>query len=174
MEFHHAKVREVSIVLPYRFKRIGVNLKDSIAFDLSDTSTCGKNPFLIEINLRGRDVTIVEGNGLFPLRKHSWKLAITFRIGHLNLHHFHFLSAPEFPFSCPLVSCGPSPFLEGMEQGEKSFLLSLCIESRPKGIFESANYSIPGLDPEDHRGLKRVKIEKVAVKFHGYKRARVP
>jgi hypothetical protein len=60
-----------------------------------------------------------------------------------------------------------------VKEGEKISPLSLCIESRSEGIFESAKQTILILDPENHRRLERIEIEKPSVDFHGYKRVRV-
>jgi hypothetical protein len=100
------------------------------------------------------------------LRENSGKLGIMIRIYNLDLHHFHFVSAPEFFLSGPLVSCRPSPFLEEVEQGEKISSLSLDIKSRSEGIFESAKPSILILDPKNHRRLQGIKIKKPTSEFH--------
>jgi hypothetical protein len=143
-----------------------VNLKDSASLGLNDTSACRENPLFIKIGLRRRDVTIVEGDALFPLGENAGKLGITLRISRLDLHHFYFISAPEFPLSGPPVGCSPSPFLESIEQGEKIPSLPLCIKSRPERFFESMEQAILTLDPKDHRRLQGIEIEKPSLNFH--------
>src|SRR5208337_4663542 len=96
------EVRKVFVVQPYRFGWIRVNFKDSISLGLNKTSACRKDFFLIEISLRQGDVTIVEGNLLFPWRENSGELSIMLRIDDLDLHHLHFIAAPELLLSVPL------------------------------------------------------------------------
>ena len=64
------------------------------------------------------------------------------RIADLDLHHFHFLTAPELLLSVPLVSRRPLIFLERAEEKEKIAFSPLRIESRPEGIFESAEPTV--------------------------------
>jgi hypothetical protein len=143
-----------------------MNLKDSIPFDLSDTSTCWKEPFSIKIGLRQRDVTIIESNFSFPSRENSGKSSIMLRIPRLDLHYLHFVSAPEFLLFGPLVPYRKPFFLERVKQCEKISPFSFRIESRPKGFFKSAKTSVLIFDPEDHGGLQRIEIEKPSSKFH--------
>jgi hypothetical protein len=89
------------------------------------------------------------------------------RIHYLDLHHFHFVPAPEFLLSGPPVACGPSSFLKRVEQGEKISPLPLGIESRSERIFESVRQTILILDPENHRRLQRIEIEKPSLDLHG-------
>jgi hypothetical protein len=112
-----------------------MNFKDSISFDLNNTSACWKKFSLIKISLGQRDVTIVEGHFLFPLRENSGKLGIMLRIDNLDLHHFNFITTPEIFLPVPLVSYYPPPFLKRMEEIEKIAFLSLGIESRSERIF---------------------------------------
>jgi hypothetical protein len=145
-----------------------MNFKDSISFDLNQTSACRKDFFLIKICLRQRDVTIVEGHLLFPWRENSGEVGIMLRIDDLDLHHFHFITTPEILLSGPLVSCCPLASLERMKEIEKIAFLPLCIESRPERIFESAEPPILSLDPQDHRGLQRIEIEESSLNLHGF------
>jgi hypothetical protein len=147
MKLHHSKVREISIIRPYGFGWIRMNLENSPSLYFSDTSACRKESFFIKVDLGQRDITIVESNALFPPRENFGELGIMLRISYLNLHHFHFVTAPELSLTRPLVPCGPSLFLKKVEESEKIFFLSLCVESRPEGIFQSAKPSILFLDP---------------------------
>jgi hypothetical protein len=70
-----------------------------------------------------------------------------FRIDDFDLHHFHFLPAPELLLSDPLVACCPLASLEKAEEIEKIAFLTLCIETRSERIFQSAKPSILALDP---------------------------
>src|SRR4030042_612921 len=144
---HDPKVRNLFIVHPHRLGWIRTNFENSISFSLNNTSACRKYFFPIKIGLWQRDITVVEGNPLFPLRENSGKLSIMLRIENLNLHHFNFIPTPELLLSGPLVSCCPPCFLERVEEIQKIAFLSLSIESRPERIFESAKPSVLALDP---------------------------
>jgi hypothetical protein len=145
-----------------------MNFKDSISFNLNKASACWKNFLLVKISLGQRDVTIVEGHFLFPRRENSGKLGIMLRIDNLDLDHFHFLTAPELLLSGPLAACRPPASLKSVEEIEKITLLSLCIESRPERIFQSTKPPILFLDPQDHRGFQRIKIEEASFEFHRF------
>jgi hypothetical protein len=123
---------------------------------------------LIKISLRQRDVTIVEGDLFLPRRENSGESGIMLRIDDFDLHHFHFLAAPELLLSVPLVSCCPPPFLERVKEIEKIAFSPLRTESRPKRIFESAEPPIFFLDPQDHRGLQRIEIEETPLDLHRF------
>jgi hypothetical protein len=90
------------------------------------------------------------------------------RIDDLDLHHFHFITAPELLLSGPLIPRRPPLFLERVEEIEKIAFSPLCIESRPERIFESAEPPVFFLDPQDHRRSQRIKIEEPSVDFHGF------
>jgi hypothetical protein len=143
-----------------------MNFKDSIPLNLSHTPARRKNLFLIKVSLRQRDVTIVEGDLLFPGRENSGEMGIMFRIGDLDLHHFHFLTAPELLLSVPLISCCSPLFLESTEEIEKIGFSPPCIESGPERIFEPAEPPVLFLDPQDHRGVQRIKIEQPPLDLH--------
>jgi len=168
VKFHHSKIRKTSVLHPHRLGWIRMNLKDPISFGLNDASACRKNSSLIEIELRRRDVTVVEGDALFPLRKDLRELSIMVRIFHLDLHHLHFFPTPEFLLSDPPICYRPTPFLERVEKGEEVSFLSLCIEPRSVWIFESAEQAVLILDPEDHRRLQGIEIEKPSPDFHKF------
>jgi hypothetical protein len=166
-KFHDPKVRNVFTAYPHRLGWIRVNFKDSISFNLNKTSACRKDFFLIKIRLGQRDVTIVEGHFFFPRRETSGKLGILLRIDNLDLDHFQFFTAPELLLSGPLAACRPLASLEKVEEIEKIAFLSLCIEARPERIFQSMKPPILFLDPQDHRGLQRIKIEEPSFDLHG-------
>jgi hypothetical protein len=149
-KFHDPKVRNVFSAYPYRLGWIRVNFKDSIFLNLNKASACWENFLLVKISLGQKDVTIVEGNFLFPWRESSGKLGIMLRIDNLDLEHFHFITTPELLLSGPLAACCPLAFLERVEEIEKIASLSLGIESGPKGIFESVKPSLLIFDPKDH------------------------
>src|SRR4030042_4827269 len=130
-----------------------MNLKDPPPFVFTDAPACWKEPFFIKIDLGQRDITITENDPIFPWRKHSGELDIIICIAYLNLHHFHFFSAPELLLSGPLIPCSPPIFLERVEQGKEIVSLPLGIEPGPEGIFESMEQILTVLDPEDHRRL---------------------
>jgi hypothetical protein len=143
-----------------------VNLKDAAPLGLNNASACGENPLFIKVGLRRRDVTIVESNSLFPLRKNFGNVGRVFRIFQLDFHHLYFIATPELFLSGPLVSRRPSLFFKGMIQREKISPLSAGIESRAEGVFESVQGVILTLDPENHRGLQRIQVEEPSSKFH--------
>jgi hypothetical protein len=167
-KFHDPEVRNAFIADPHGLGWIRMNFKDSISFNLSNTSARWKNLFLVKISLGQRDVTIVEGHFLFPGRENPGKLGIMLRIDHLDLDHFHFIPAPELLLSGPLVACRPLASLERVEEIEKIAFLSLCTESRPERIFQPAKPFILFLDPQDHRGLQRIKIEEPSFDLHRF------
>ena len=149
-KLHFPKIRDISDAHPHGFGWIGMDFKDSASLALDETSTCGKDPLFIEIDLWQRNVTIVEDNPLFPLAKNPWKLSIVFRISHLDFHRLHLLSGPELPPPGPLIGCGTLAFLEKVEKDQKIVLFATGIEARPKGILEPEERSIFPFDPEDH------------------------
>jgi hypothetical protein len=74
-------------------------------------------------------------------------LSITLRIYNLDLHHFDFITTPEFFLSGPLVSCDPPSGIERTKEMEEVAFLSLSIESRSEGVFESSKPPILFPDP---------------------------
>jgi hypothetical protein len=143
-----------------------VNLKDSASLCFGNAGACWKEPFFIKVGLGCGDVTIVEGDSLFPSRKNFGNLGIMLRISQLDFHHLHFISTPELPLLSPLVSRRPPLFLKRMNQREEIFLIPSGIESRAEGIFESTKGSILPFDPENHRGLQRIEVEEPSPDFH--------
>jgi len=149
-KFHHPKIGKTSIVHPHRLRRIGVDLENPTPFDLNDTFPGWENLFFVEIGLRQRDIAVVEGDSFFPWTENSRKLDVNTGISQLDLHHFYFVPAPELPPSCPLPPCHPTCLLKRMKKGEKISSLSLGIEARSKGFFESTDAPVFFLDPKDH------------------------
>jgi hypothetical protein len=149
-KFHHSKIGKTSIVHPHRLRRIGVDLENPIPFDLDDAFPSWENPFFVEIGLRQRDIAVVEGDSFFPWAENSWKLDVNTGISQFDLHHLYFVSAPELSPSCPLPPCHPTCFLKRMKEGKKISSLSLGIEARSKGFFESTDAPVFFLDPKDH------------------------
>jgi hypothetical protein len=149
-KFHHSKIGKTSIVHPHRLRRIGVDLENPIPFDLDDAFPGWENPFFVEIGLRQRDIAVVEGDSFFPWAENSRKLEVNTGISQFDLHHLYFVPAPELSPFCPLPSCHPMCFLERMKEGKKISSLSLGIEARSKGFFESTDTPVFFLDPKDH------------------------
>jgi hypothetical protein len=149
-KFHHSKIGKTSIVHPHRLRRIGVDLENPIPFDLDDAFPGWENPFFIEIGLRQRDIAVVEGDSFFPWAENSRKLDVNTGISQFDLHHLYFVPAPELSPSCPLPPCHPTYFLKRMKEGKKISSLSLGIEARSKGFFESTDAPVFFLDPKDH------------------------
>jgi hypothetical protein len=167
-EFHDTEVRKVSVVQPHRLGWIGVNPEEAIAFILSDAPACRKEALFIKVDLGQRDITIVEGDSFFPRREGIGKPGIIIGASQLDLHYLHLLPAPELLLVSPLVSSGPSPFLERVEQGGKIVLRPLGIEPGSKRGLEPVEYPILSLDPEDHGGLQRIEIKEPAPDFHKF------
>jgi hypothetical protein len=149
-KFHHSKIGETSIVHPHRLQRIGVDLENPVPFDLDDAFPGWENSFFVEIGLRQRDIAVVEGDSLFPWAENSRKLEVSTGISQFDLHHLYFVPAPELPPSCPLPPYHPTCFLKRMKEGKKISSLSLGIEARSKGFFESTDAPVFFLDPKDH------------------------
>jgi hypothetical protein len=136
IEFHHAKVRQLSIVRPDGLGGVRMNLEDSTPFTVNDTPACRKESFFVKVGLGGRNIAVVERNPIFPRPQNPGKLGIVFRVHHLDFHHLDFITAPEFSLADPLVSRRPPSLLEKGKQGENIFFFPLRIESRPKGLFK--------------------------------------
>jgi hypothetical protein len=173
-KLHDPEVRNVFIVYPHRLGRIRMNFKDSISFNLNKASACWKNFLLVKISLGQRNVTIVEGYFFFPRGENSGKLGIMLRIDNLDLDHLHLFSTPELLLSGPLAACRPPASLKRVEEIEKITLLAPCMESRPERIFQSTKPPILFLDPQDHRGFQRIKIEEPSSELHGFTPSEAP
>src|SRR4030043_314603 len=165
---HHPEVRKVSFIHPHALGFVGLNSEDSSSLDFSDTSTCWKESLFVKVSLRGRDIAVIEGYSLLPLRKNSGKLGIMFRIGHFDFHHLHFVPAPELSLFSPLIPYGEPFSLERAKQGKKIFPTALRIESRSKRIFKSMKQPIFAFDQKNHRGVEWVEVEEPSPEFHRF------
>jgi hypothetical protein len=159
IKFHHAKVRQLSIIRPDGLGGIGVNLEDSTPFTVNDTPACRKESFFVKVGLGGRNIAVVERDPLFPRPQNPGKLGIVFRVHHLDFHHLDFITAPEFSLAAPLVSRRPPSLLEKGKQGEKISFFPLRVESRPEGLLKPVEQPVFSFDPEDHRRTQRIEIE---------------